>query len=608
MTSSKDTSIKPVHNIITDHPQRQQKQNQPVNRRHFLQGVGVGVAGLSLIGCGGSDDSPKLLTTEERSDTVAFEYGVASGDPLSNGVVLWTRVSPRHQQSKIAVKWVIAKNQDMTQVLQSGTVYASAGDDFTVHVDVKGLEPNTVYYYQFLADTVKSRVGKTKTLPVGNIEQVKLAVFSCANYPAGFFHAYADAQKRDDLDAWVHLGDYIYEYGRTEKAENGVEKPAYASAHAAEIERQVQPANELQTITDYRKRYAQYRTDKDLQALHAKLPLIAVWDDHEFANDAYKDGADNHQENEGDWQKRKLAAMKAYHEWLPIRKQSINKIYRSFDFGQLLSLYMLDTRIIGRDKPLDYRHYVTQDGFNAEAFKKDLLDSNREMMELEQQNWLAEKMIQSKSTWQVLGQQVIMGSMLIPSPILLNFQNAQLGVDLQNYAKILQKAKLAPTTLSEQEQAILSAPNIPYNLDAWDGYVVAREKLLGMSKQLGKNLVVLSGDTHNAWANDLKNIRGEPVGVEFATSSVTSPGFEAYLPNVPPEQLAATLPHLVEGGTLKYANTHQRGYIILTVTPEKCQSDWVFVSDILKPTYSAAIGKSMFVVAGENQLKDMNAG
>lgn len=602
-----DPASTPLHNLIKDTQSASQPNAVRLNRRRFLHGVGAigaSAATLGITAC--SDDNEGSWPHGNDDQTVTFTHGVASGDPLADRVILWTRVLPVSQGEEIKVNWQIATDEAMTQIVNQGEAIAKAANDHTVKVDADQLTPNTRYYYQFEAQGVKSRVGKTKTLPIGAVSQVKMAVFSCANYPAGYFHAYADAARRNDIDVAIHLGDYIYEYGRTTEVtlEGGQieQKPAYASAHASELGREVEPPSEITQITDYRRRYAQYRSDQDLQELHANLPMIAVWDDHEFCNDAYKSGAENHQADEGDWEARKLAAMTAYHEWLPTRNSVINDIVRRFDFGDLISLHMLDTRVIGRDEQLNYANYITATGFNGLKFFGDLMSRDRQLLGLKQQNWLAVQLQESKATWQILGQQILMGKMWIPAPILLNFNNPNTGVDAVTYLTLKAKQQQAPDSLSAEEKSILAQPSIPYNLDAWDGYAAARDNLYSLAKANDKNLVVLAGDTHNAWANNLVDNKGDAVGVEFATSSVSSPGFEEYLSDIPPEQFAAALPTLVQGGTLKYTNTSERGYMVVTVTPEACQSEWVFVSDILKPTYSAYVGKTLSVKTGRHAI------
>ncbi len=551
-------------------------------RRSFVRQMawgGVALGALPLAACGGDDDAPP----------VQFLHGVASGDPLSDRVMLWTRVTPPAGDTRdIPVQWEVASDAAFSTLVAQGQATAAAGRDFTVKVDAAGLKAATSYYYRFRAYDATSPTGRTRTLPTGSVAQVKLAVFSCANYPAGYFNVYADAARRSDVDAAVHLGDYIYEYGRD----------GYASAQAAQLGRLSQPAGEIITLADYRQRYAQYRSDPDLQALHAAMPMIAVWDDHEIANDSWTGGAENHQSAaEGDYAQRKAAAQQAYHEWLPTRNAQPALIYRSFAFGDLLALHMLDTRHIGRDKQLDYTQFMTAQGLDAAAFTAALGDPTRQLLGAQQTQWLQQQLGTSGATWQVLGQQVLMGRMNVPAPILMDVLAPGSGVSVSAYAALVAKAQQNPAALTPQEQAILAQPAIPYNLDAWDGYAAARETVLGMARALQKNLVVLAGDTHNAWANELQDLQGNPVGVEFATSSVSSPGFEEILPSEDPAMLAGAFQQLIP--TLKYADTSRRGYLLLTATHGECRGDWVFVDTITSRNYRASTDKSLKVLPGE---------
>ena len=344
-------------------------------------------------------------------------------------------------------------------------------------------------------------------------------------------------------------------------------------------------------------RHAQYKTDPDLQALHAAAPMIAVWDDHEIANDTWATGAENHQSaTEGSFAARKAAALQAYHEWMPTRNAQPDLIYRSFNFGNLLALHMLDTRVVGRDEPADYTRFFTASGFDAAGFTAAVGAPARQLMGGTQTQWLQQQMAASTATWQVLGQQVLMGRMNIPAPILVETIQPGAGVTVSQYAAIVAKAQTAPATLTAAEKAILAQPSIPYNLDAWDGYQAARETVLGTARSLGKNLVVLSGDTHNAWANELADMGGNAVGVEFATSSVSSPGFEEYLPKENPAMLAGALQQLI--APLKYCDTSRRGYMLVTANATECRADWVYVSTITSRTYTASTDKSLKVLAG----------
>ena len=579
------------------------------NRRQFLRHLALGTTAVATAaGMSGCDDSI----------TISFPQGVASGDPLANAVLLWTRAYPS-EDSTVSVTWEVASDAAFSAPLASGAVTTSAARDYTVKVDVTGLLPGRTYYYRFKAGASQSVVGRTRTLPAGATNQVKLAVFSCPNHPAGYFHVYAEAAKRDDLDAVLHLGDYIYEYGMGE----------YATEDAAALGRVPVPAHELYSLADYRARYAQYRGDADLQALHARAPFICVWDDHEVANDAYTDGAENHNPGEGDYIARRAAAAQAWYEWLPVREQdAANPLitYRSFNFGDLLSLHMLDTRHIGRDRQLDYADYFdpSSGAFDSTAFTNDMGNPARQLLGQTQVNWLNARLTGSSATWQVLGQQVLMGRMYLPSPLLTpdpqhpSVTFAEYGViatafvTYQTLAAQLTAAgtPVTPANLiaagmtAEQlaivndpaQQAIIGAPSIPYNLDAWDGYAVARETVFGMARGLDKNLVVLSGDTHNAWANNLQDLSGNAVGVEFACSSVSSPGLEEYLPGTPPAELAAGVMQLIP--TLKYADTARRGYTLVTLSHAEARADWYFVDTVKATAYTPSLDKSLKTLPG----------
>ncbi|UDF35886.1 UNVERIFIED_ORG: alkaline phosphatase D family protein [Shinella sp. XGS7] len=560
------------------------------SRRHFVRG-GMALAAGALVGlpgCGGGGEID-----------VRFTHGVASGDPLAERVMLWTRVRSVDDKDlrDIPLRWEVASDANFATLVASGETVASAASDFCAKVDAAGLKPGQRYWYRFAAYGQTSPVGRTRTLPTGAVSQVKLAVFSCSNYPTGYFNVYADLARRaeaESIDAALHLGDYIYEYG----------PDGYASANAKALGRVVDPAKEIVALDDYRRRYALYRSDPDLQALHAALPMIAVWDDHEIANDTWKNGAENHQSaTEGEFAARKAAAMQAFHEWLPIRSgANREQIYRSFAFGNLLALHMLDTRVVGRDQQLDYKNYLGAGGsFKATAFASDVARPDRQLLGSTQAQWLQQQMSASSATWQVLGQQVLMGRMNIPAPILFEASAPGSGVSVSAYAAMAAKAQSNPASLTAQERAVLAQPSIPYNLDAWDGYAAAREALLASARQLDKNLVVLAGDTHNAWASDLLDAAGNQVGVEFATSSVTSPGFEEYLPKEKPETLAAALTQLI--GPLEYCDTSRRGYLLLSANPSECRGDWIFVNTITSRDFSATLGKSLKVLPGAGQRK-----
>lgn len=563
-----------------------------ISRRELIQKSLFGFGALSLsagfTGCNDSSDQ------ETATLQVNFEHGVASGDPLQDRVILWTRLTPSDSSARLQVTWEIALDQQFKQIIKTDKVTTAAAQDFTVKVDAIGLKPNQSYFYRFVFGDKISPVGQTKTLPTST-SKVSFAVCSCSNYPAGYFYVYREMAKQN-VDVVIHLGDYIYEYGAD----------GYATEDAAKLGRTL-PANndkEIIKLDDYRKRYALYRKDKDLQALHHRHPFIVIWDDHELANDAWREGAENHTEetanakNEGKFSERKLAALQAYFEWMPIRPiddQHI-KIYRQFDFGNLVQLTMLDTRIIARDQQLDYVDYMTANGLNAAKFQADLTNPARTLMGYTQRDWLLGKLQQSNATWNVLGQQILMAKMLIPAELLLSLAEITSGnptadtlnkmnTQITELVTLKMRLKQGDPSLTSQEKArILTVA--PYNLDAWDGYFVEREILYGTLAQLNKKVVVLAGDTHNAWSSNLYSKDGAFVGVELATSSVSSPGLEKYL-NIPLarlQQFEFAFTTLID--ELNYCNLNQRGYLMVQFDETQVQSQWVYVDSIKKSQYS----------------------
>ena len=574
-----------------------------------------------------------------------YAQGIASGDPYQDSVILWTHINPpAGLKDSLAVNWEVATTADFKPGSQvaSGSFQTDASRDWTVKVEAKGLKSGQDYYYRFNVGDVVSPIGQTRTL-ASSTDAVHLAVFSCANYTAvPEFLAYGRAATIDasrPYDAALFLGDYIYEYA----------KDGYAAAEDAVQVRGFSPNHELITLADYRERYAQYSTDPGLLALRASVPTIAIWDDHETANDSWKGGAENHQPaTEGAWADRESAALQAFYEWIPIREPSqrqgldagqastpLAQGYRSFTFGDVLSLHMLETRLLARDKQLAYpdaaavqtrigailadpaltASYAKKfsiappsgptDAAGIQAFAKGLStpvttelvqatvaaaygDPNRAMVGSTELSWLQQQMASSQATWQVLGQQVLMMNVAVPAELLLNPGDATL---LAKYAQPLQK--LANGTkfsdLNPSEQALFSeSTKIPYNLDAWDGYGADRERILQSALTLGKKLVSLAGDTHNAWAGDLTTMSpsnaGTLAGLEFGTPGVSSPGFEKYLPGAdtylrtafaPVDGLDAIFESYVKD--VSYADLNHRGFLDITFTRSKIQADFELI-------------------------------
>lgn len=558
-----------------------------VSRRSLVRGailMAMGISGAGLTACGGGGgsseagaegDNPLVLGAEQAEG--AFRHGVASGDPLADRVILWTRVTAA-APGVLSVRWEMALDSNFGVPFAEGTATTGPDQDYTVKVDAANLDPGTTYYYRFRFGSEVSNVGRTRTLPTGDVRKLRFGVFSCANFPAGYFNAYGHAARRDDLDFALHLGDYIYEFGVL----------GYASQLAIAIDRVSTPDHVITTLEDYRRRHAQYKTDPDLRALHATVPLIAVWDDHDLADNTWREGAVDHDPDEdGSFADRRAAAVKAYQEWLPIRvpdPANPLKIYRGFDFGSLASLHVLDTRIIGRDQQQSIDQYL-----DGQAQGPD-----RQLLGVAQSAWLTDRMTRSTATWQVLGQQVLMARMLIPLSVASAFNLKTLGEFLL--------AQATPEDLrSDSQRELMQQERVPYNLDAWDGYPAARESVLATAASLNKNLVSLAGDTHNAWASDLTLAAGDVVGVEFATASVTSPGFERFFPLISSAVLEDAFPKMVPD--LRYAETSSRGYLVLTLTPSEARGDWVHVDTVLsRSNYSAEVAMSLRSLAGKPRV------
>ena len=590
------------------------------SRRDFLDflvkssssAVALAAAG-SLAACGGGNDVNPPSASPAATPAV-FAFGVASGDPLADRVILWSHAKVPDSTADVALTWQVASDAAFANIIRSGALVASQASSFTAKVDVTGLTAGASYFYRFRDATgATSTVGTTRTLPASNAASVKFAVFSCSLYSEGYFHAY-DAAAKSDAQYALHLGDYIYEYGADPKQYGNTSIPG---------NRLASPANDIVTMNDYRTRHALYKSDLNLQAAHAKMPWITIWDDHEFANNGYVNGAENHKSaTQGDWVTRKNIAAKVYHEWMPIRTLDTNnllKIYRRFDFGNIFTLHMLDTRIEGRDRQYDdygdadqgIGRYVAGITPNAAGIRP---DASRQMMSQEQQNWLTSGMAASTATWQVVGNQTIMARMWFPGSILSAFASSPATAPAAIQAFLAAKATRAAggaAALTPVQAGLLNPavnPRLPYNLDAWDGYPAQREAILQSVKTQGKRLVTLSGDSHDGWFNNLTTLAGDKVGVEFAGTSVTSTGFEsvglgtlgssidgsALVPQLGNSAVGAGL-GLIDD--VVYSDTSQRGYMLMTITAAAVRGEYVYVSHIKLPTYSLAVGRTVTIAA-----------
>lgn len=562
-----------------------------LSRREFLIRVSsvsaVVAAGgvLSACGGGGGGNGGGDGVAVDDSPMVRFDFGVASGDPLEDRVILWTHARFADSEADVPLRFEVARDAGFAEIVSSGDATASAAAGHTVKVDAAGLEVGREYFFRFRRGRWLSAVGRTRTLPAAGVAELKFAVFSCANYPAGFFQVYGEAA-RSDAQYAIHLGDYLYEDGRD----------GFATQHADELGRVSDPPTELLTLADYRQRYRQYRGDPDLMNVHARMPMIAVWDDHEVANDTWREGAANHTEGvEGSFVERRAMAQQAWHEWMPVRTGTDPaRIWRSFNFGGLASLHMVDTRA-QRDRQVSLGELLNP-ATTVEARAR-IGSPTRQMLGDEQMQWLLQQVAASTATWQVLGQQVLMSRIELPASLLTALllaapsPDSRAAIERQVRDYVVARATPAEARTAEQ-QALLDTnlnPRLGYNSDAWDGYPFARERLLAAIAQMNKRLVVLAGDTHNAWYADL-TLAGlldpaqadRKVGEEFATTSVSSPGFEAELP-VPPALAEEVFESVVDD--LKWMDASHRGYLKLSITPGQARADWIFVDTVLSRSY-----------------------
>ncbi len=521
-----------------------------VSRRNFLKST---IAASAWLGA-----RPLVAEAADYSPVPAtgsgpFRHSVASGDPLSDRVMLWTRVSLAAPPLEIPVTWVVATDTALANVVQTGETTAARVNDYTVKVDVTGLSPDTTYYYRFSANGANSKIGRTKTLPVGAVDRLRIGVVSCASMAHGYFNAYRRVAGRADLDLVLHLGDYIYEYGNGEYGDL----------------RTYEPPTEIVNLREYRTRHNHYKTDVDLQALHRQHPMIAIWDDHEFADNAWKGGAENHDPaTEGTWSARVAAALRAYYEWMPIRQVATTRArnYRSFRVGDLAEIFMLEERLTARDQPLPPNVIGDTPLFTQEG---DYLDPARKIISGPQQTWLVEGLQLSTAQWKLIGQ----GVMLAP-------------------------ARSAKT---------LSGDDVFFNPDQWDGYKPARDRLLRAFVNRGvSNAVVLTGDIHSSWAADLpldpygsgynEDTGAGSLAVEFIATSVTSPGFDD-VDGSTAAGLRALNPHL------KYVELTRNGYLLLDITSERVSSEWWYVDTIEQRTTSQSFAKALQTAAGTNSIQ-----
>ena len=536
-----------------------------LDRRSFLL---TGSLGLGAFAVPGFAQSPNVARAR------GFTHSVASGEPGIDSMLLWTRYVPATGDTA-ELRVELSETPDFARVVGGGSQITGLWRDFTAKITVDGLAPNRRYHFRFVApDGTFSPVGTTKTLPQGPVDRFRTATFSCSNMPYGFFNAYAHAAARDDIDLAIHLGDYLYEYKAGE----------YPKVKDQVGGRMPRPATELLHLADYRIRYASYRSDPDLQKLHAKLPMIVQWDDHESANDSWEGGAENHQAGEGDWSARRAASIQAYREWMPVSDEP----WKAYEIGTLATLFRTETRVLARTKQRDVAALFKQaDPVAAlKAFRDGAwMDPAVTMMGSQQESWIGHAMAQSVrdgQRWQIVGFGTVMGSTVMPP-------------EAPGWLASDSDPRATKRILAGVQAAKLG---LPFNYDSWDGYPAARARFLRGAQTVGANLIVLTGDSHNAWAYDLAQ-DGKPAGVEFGGHSVSSPGYESAI-KADPQVVAAAL--VKANPELKWCDTSRRGYMATTLTPDSASNDWIMVDTIKTSNPTGSVGHSTTVRRGRNRM------
>ncbi|GGV67829.1 phosphodiesterase/alkaline phosphatase D [Streptomyces griseoloalbus] len=509
------------------------------------------------------------LPARAATPAPAFLHGVASGDPLPDGILLWTRVTPTPEATPgsgrgpdTEVSWTVARDKALTDVVATGSTRATAASDHTVKADIRGLRPATDYWFRFSAGGTDSPVARTRTAPAADaaVTGLRFGVVSCSNWEAGHFSAYRHLAARSDLDAWLHLGDYLYEYGTGEYGARG------------EVVRPHAPAHEIVTLADYRVRHGVYKTDPDLQALHHRAPVVAMWDDHEIANDTWSGGAENHTEGaEGTWAARQAAAKQAYFEWMPVRPALAGTTYRRLRFGKLADLSLLDLR--------SFRSQQVSTGDGA------VDDPDRTLTGRAQLDWLKAGLTASDTTWRLVGTSVMISPFAVGS---------------------------LPASILKPLAELLGLPQegLALNTDQWDGYTDDRRELLAhLRANAVRNTVFLTGDIHMAWANDVPVNAGTyplsaSAATEFVVTSVTSDNLDDIV-KVPEGTVSALAAPLIRAANrhVHWVDTDRHGYGVLDITAERAQMDYYVVSSRTAADATSAWARSYRTRSGTQKAE-----
>jgi len=526
------------------------------------------------------------IVSDPASNT-AFLHGVASGDPDATSVVIWTRIS--NAVDPTGVEWRVATDRDFQNIVARGQYSTDASRDYTVKVIVDHLQPGQEYFYGFEVDGIRSPAGQTRTLPVGHVDRLVLAVATCSNYPFGYFNAYEVIANDPTVDLVVHLGDYIYEYGPD--GDGGEEGRRLGRDH--------EPRHETVTLADYRQRHAQYKTDPGSKAMHARHPIVLLWDDHESSNNTWKDGAENHQQDEGDWGRRRADSLQAYYEWLPIRDPgeggSREEYWRHYKFGDLASLITLEGRHTGRSKQISIDEHLDDINNNADAqeFINNVVGAaGRTLLSKEMEQFLAEELAESVSTnrrWRIIGNPSVMAKRIAPKlddPFFAALRN-----QLDDHAKGLLDYLTKTGNLS-----------LPLDLDSWNGYPAAREHFYQVSKDAGAHdLLVLAGDSHSYWQNELYDDAGESMGVELGSTGLTSPRSILALGEEGIRRFDEL--NAARNAEVVWTDGRYRGFIRLEIDHNGAHADFVTVTNIESRNYDAQIVHSVNIESRDGTLR-----
>ncbi|WP_428028037.1 alkaline phosphatase D family protein [Altererythrobacter sp.] len=549
------------------------------DRRRVIAGLAASSAAAAF---------PFRTNASEATGSPVFQHGVASGDPDATSVVLWTRITAEGQQD---VVWEVASDLGFREVVVSGSYATGPDRDHTVKLLATGLNSGATYYYRFRLGNAVSIVGCTRTLPVGKLDRLGIALVSCSNYPFGYFNAYDAIASDASVEYVLHTGDYIYEYGAD----------GWGGDLGAKIGRVHEPANEIVSLADYRQRHAQYKTDAGAQAMHAAHPLLACWDDHESANNPWTGGAQNHQpETEGDWHSRRRASIQAYYEWMPVREPewldrkggSRKQFWRCYNFGDLAMLHTLETRHTARARQIDYADFSDHGQATHDAVMAAVNEPGRRMLASELERDLSAALrssVDAGQPWRLIGNPMPIARTEVPDVVALG----------------LVGDPEATPGLPEAAQTLAwkGKHRLPFYPDTWDGYGWARERLYDLSRKAGAgDLLFLTGDSHSFWANRLGDGEGRLVGIELGTAGVSSPGdfvgsgFDALTSAQLDKAFADFNPEI------EWTDNLHQGYVRLELSHGSATASFIAVDTVLSPQYRTDILQRINILRRNNSV------